>query len=40
MLIGKPGTATTSISTADPASVTVRGKDLCSELMGRLTFTE
>jgi glutathione S-transferase len=40
MLIGKAGTATTSISTADAAGVTVRGKDLCSDLMGRLGFTE
>jgi citrate synthase len=40
MLIGKGGPATTSISTADAASVTVRGRDLCSDLMARLTFTE
>jgi citrate synthase len=40
MLIGKAGSATTSISTADAASVTVRGRDLASELMGRLSFTE
>jgi citrate synthase len=40
MLIGKAGSATTSISTADAASVTVRGRDLASDLMGRLTFTE
>jgi citrate synthase len=39
MLIGKAGPATTSISTADASSVTVRGKDLCSDLMGRLSFT-
>ncbi|MBL0373486.1 citryl-CoA lyase [Rhizobium sp. KVB221] len=39
MLIGKAGPATTSISTADAASVTVRGKDLCLDLMGRLSFT-
>ena len=39
MLIGKGGPAATSISTADAASVTVRGKDLCSDLMGRLSFT-
>jgi citrate synthase len=39
MLIGKAGPATTSISTADATSVTVRGKDLCSDLMGRLSFT-
>lgn len=40
MLIGKAGPATTSISTADAAGVTVRGKDLCSDLMGRLSFTQ
>lgn len=39
MLIGKAGPATTSISTADATSVTVRGRDLCSDLMGRLSFT-
>jgi citrate synthase len=40
MLIGKAGPAITSISTADPASITVRGHDLAGDLMGRLTFTE
>ena len=40
MLIGKAGAATTSISTADAASLTVRGRDLCGDLMGRLSFTE
>ena len=40
MLIGKPGAGTTAISTADAASVTVRGRDLASDLMGRLSFTE
>jgi citrate synthase len=40
MLIGKAGPATTSISTADAASVTVRGRDLCTDLMGRLSFTQ
>jgi citrate synthase len=40
MLIGKAGAATTSISTADAASITVRGRDLASDLMGRLSFTE
>jgi len=40
MLIGKPGPAVTSISTADAASVTVRGRDLAGDLMGRLSFTE
>ncbi len=40
MLIGKAGKGTTAISTADADSITVRGKDLTSDLMGRLTFTE
>ena len=40
MLIGKAGAATTSISTADAASITVRGRDLCGDVMGRLSFTE
>ena len=40
MLIGKAGAATTSISTADAASLTVRGRDLCGDLMGRLSFTD
>jgi len=40
MLIGKAGDARTSISTADAASITVRGRDLCSDLMGRASFTE
>jgi citrate synthase len=40
MLIGKAGSAATSISTADAASITVRGRDLTSDLMGRLSFTD
>ena len=40
MLIGKAGAATTAISTADAASLTVRGRDFCGDLMGRLSFTE
>ncbi len=40
MLIGKAGRAATSVSTADASSLTVRGKDLCSDLMGRLGFSE
>lgn len=39
MLIGKAGPAATSISTADATSITVRGHDLCTDLMGRLSFT-
>ena len=40
MMIGKAGPAATSISTADASSVTVRGRDLCGDLMGRLSFTD
>lgn len=40
MLIGKAGKATTAISTADAASVTVRGRDLCGDLLGHVSFTE
>ena len=40
MLIGKAGPATTSISTADAVDVTVRGRSLTADLMGRLSFTE
>lgn len=40
MLIGKPGAAKTAIATADAESVTVRGRNLVDDLMGRLSFTE
>ena len=40
MLIGKGGRAVTTISTADASSITVRGRDLAGDLMGRLSFTE
>jgi citrate synthase len=40
MQIGKAGRAVTSISTADANSITVRGHDLTSELMGNMSFTE
>lgn len=40
MLIGKPGPAKTAIASADAAGINVRGRDLVSDLMGRLTFTE
>jgi citrate synthase len=39
MMIGKAGEAITAISTADAESITVRGKDLTTDLMGRLSFT-
>jgi len=38
--IGKPGAAITRICTASAESVEVRGRDLCDDLMGRLSFTE
>ena len=34
MLIGKKGEAKSAIETADASSITVRGKDLCNEVMG------
>ena len=40
MLIGKTGEALSAISRADETSITVRGRDLCNDLMGRLSFTE
>jgi citrate synthase len=40
MMIGKPGAARTAICTSDARSITVHGRDLCSELMGQMTFTE
>jgi citrate synthase len=40
MLIGKRGAATTAISSATSERVTVRGRDLAQDLMGRATFTE
>jgi citrate synthase len=38
--IGKPGVAITRICTARADGVEVRGRDLCRDLMGRLSFTE
>jgi citrate synthase len=40
MLIGKRGQATTAIASASSDRVTVRGRDLAQDLMGRATFTE
>jgi uncharacterized DUF497 family protein len=40
VLIGKAGAATTSVCTANAESITVRGYDLCLELMGEKTFTD
>ncbi|MDE0702401.1 MAG: citryl-CoA lyase, partial [Rhodospirillaceae bacterium] len=40
MLIGKAGALKSAICTADETSITVRGRDLCGDLMGGLSFTE
>ena len=40
MQIGKPGRPVTHMSQAYPDRVEVRGRDLSSDLMGRVTFTE
>jgi citrate synthase len=40
MLIGKQGEALSAISQADETTITVRGRDLCNDLMGRMSFTE
>jgi citrate synthase len=40
MQIGRPGDPVSSISHAQPDRVEVRGRDLCGDLMGRLSFTE
>lgn len=39
MRIGKQDNAVTSICTSDAESITVRGLDLCSEIIGKLDFT-
>ncbi len=40
MQFGRAGAAVTHISQAYPERVEVRGRDLCGDLMGRLSFTE
>jgi citrate synthase len=40
MQIGKAGAPVSQISQAYPDRVEVRGRDLCGDLMGRLSFTE
>jgi citrate synthase len=40
MRIGKQGQPYTAISTADAHSITVRGKDLCSDLIGKMSFAD
>ncbi|MEZ5666012.1 MAG: citryl-CoA lyase [Alphaproteobacteria bacterium] len=40
MRIGKQNNAYTAIATSDAQSVTVRGLDLCRDLIGRIDFTD
>lgn len=40
MQIGRPGIPVSHICQAYPDRVEVRGRDLCTDLMGRLSFTE
>jgi len=40
MLIGKAGPARTAIACASPDRISVRGRDLAADLMGRTSFTE
>lgn len=40
MRIGKQDNPFTAISTADAASITVRGRDLCKELIGKIDFAD
>lgn len=40
MRIGKQDSNFTAIATADADSITVRGKDLCTELIGKIGFTD
>jgi len=40
MKIGPESTRQTSISTATPDQIVIRGKDLCEDLIGKITFTE
>ena len=40
MRIGKQDAPFTAISTADAASITVRGRDLCRDLIGKIDFAD
>ena len=39
MRIGKQDAPFTSICTSDAASITVRGRDLCGDIIGKMDFT-
>ena len=40
MRIGKQDAPFTAISTSDAASITIRGRDLCGELIGKIDFVD
>lgn len=40
MRIGKQNQAYTSIATSDAETITVRGRDLCGDLIGKIDFTD
>jgi citrate synthase len=40
MLIGKPGPAKSALCHAEADRIEIRGRDLCRELMGHVTFTD
>ena len=40
MRIGKQDNALTAIATSDAESITVRGEDLCEDLIGKIDFTD
>jgi len=40
MRIGKQDQAYTAIATSDAESITVRGRDLCGDLIGKINFTD
>ncbi len=40
MRIGKQDAPFTAISTSDAASITIRGRDLCNELIGKIDFID
>jgi len=40
MRIGKQNQAYTSIATSDAETITVRGRDLCADLIGKIDFTD
>lgn len=40
MRIGKQNAPFTAISTSDAASITVRGRDLCNDLIGKIDFAD